>query len=351
MAGTERAAPHPVNPLDALQREPWAFDFFQALRRLECAFPDKPRIGRSKRPSEDAIRLGQEASLAFAPSTIAGLRPGKDGAPPLLSVYFLGLLGPNGPMPLQFTEHVRRRVRVHGDSALARFLDLFHHRMLSLFYRAWSVSQPAVHFDRPSSDRFAVWLGSTFGHGTASFRGRDLVPDAAKLHFAGRLASQARPAEGLEAMLEEFLGVPAAVEPYRGAWLRIPENAKWRLGVDEDNGVLGDSTSLGFRTWDRQQTFRIALGPLSLDEYERFLPGGESFPRIADLVRNYIGDELDWDVNLILARREVPPMQLGGPTRLGLTTWLKGRDADRDPADLVVRPEGARGKPRTGFVE
>jgi type VI secretion system protein ImpH len=342
MAGPERNAAHVVDPLADLEREPWAFDFFQAMRRLECAYPSRPRIGTAKRPADDPIRLGQEPSMAFAPSAIASYSPSSEGRSPRLSVFFLGLLGPNGPMPLHLTEYARNRTRLYGDRSLARFLDVFHHRMLGLFYRAWAQAQPAVHLDRPGTDRFSVWLGSTFGQGTASSRGRDEIPDFAKLHFAGRLAAQTRPAEGLEAMIAEFFGVGVAIEPFRGTWLDIPEEARWDLGAAGDRGVLGESISLGARAWDRQQSFRITMGPLSFSDYERLLPGGESLTRLAALVRNYSGDELDWDVNLILARDAVPPFRLGGPTRLGLTTWIMAGASQRDCADLVVRPARAR---------
>jgi len=341
MAGEDGPAPGGVRLHDALEREPWAFDLFQALRRLEAEHADKPLLGRSRRPSEDAIRLGQEPSLAFAPSTIARFER-SPGHPPRLSVYVLGLLGPNGPLPLHLTEYARGRARSYGDTALARFLDVFHHRMLSLFYRAWASSRPTVHLDRPANDRFGVWIGATFGQGAPAFANRDEIPDLAKRHYAARLSLQTRNAEGLEAIVLDFFGVPARVVPFRGTWLDIPQEALWRLGTSRDGGELGVSTTVGARLWDRAQSFRLALGPLSLADYERFLPGGPALRRLAALVKNYLGDELDWDVNLILDRDAVPPFPLGGPVRLGTTTWLSGRKPERDPADLVLRP-AARG--------
>lgn len=338
MAGTERSAPHALDPLADLEREPWAFDFFQAMRRLECAYPSRPRIGTAKRPTDDPIRIGQQPSLAFAPSAIASYAPGAEGRPPRLAVTFLGLLGPNGPLPLHLTEYARNRARLYGDPSLARFLDVFHHRMLGLFYRAWAQAQPAVHLDRPDSDRFSVWLGSTFGQGSPASRDRDGIPDGVKRRYAGRLACQARPAEGLEAVIAEFFELGASIEPYHGIWLDIPEGSRWELGAPGDRGVLGESISIGARAWDRQQSFRITMGPLGLSDYERLLPGGEALSRLADLVRNYAGDELDFDVNLVLAAEAVPPFRLGGPTRLGLTTWLVRGASQSDCADLVVRP-------------
>jgi type VI secretion system protein ImpH len=181
-----------------------------------------------------------------------------------------------------------------------------------------------------------------FGQGARAFLNRDEIPDLAKRHYAGRLALQTRNAEGLEAIVEDLFGVTARVVPFRGVWLDIPEDARWRLGSSRDGGELGVSTTTGARLWDRAQSFRLALGPLTLADYERFLPGGPSLRRLAALVTNYLGDELDWDVNLILDRDAVPPFPLGGNARLGTTTWLSCRKPERDPADVILRP-AARG--------
>jgi type VI secretion system protein ImpH len=337
MAGENGPAQGRLSLTEALEREPWAFDFFQALRRLEAEHADRPRLGRSRRPGDDAIRLCQEPSMAFAPSAIAGYHAAP-GRPPRLSVFLLGLLGPNGPLPLHLTEYARSRSRTYGDAALGRFLDVFHHRLLSLFYRAWASSRPTVHFDRPASDRFGVWIAATFGQGDSSFADRDDIPDLAKRHYAGHLAMQSRNSSGLESIVEDFFGVKAQVTSFRGTWLDIPAEALWRLGAAGSVGILGVSTTTGARVWDRSQSFRLSLGPLALSDYERFLPGSPALRKLAALVRNFVGDELDWDVNLILDRQAVPPFPLGGPGRLGSTTWLRGRVPDRDPADVVLRP-------------
>jgi len=140
--------------LAALAKAPWSFGFCHTLRRLDCLQPDRPRIGATARPADDPIRLGQQPSLRFAPSELAALEPPGKGRAPRLQVYFLGLLGPNGPLPLHLTEYARDRRRNSGDRTFTRFLDSFHHRMLSLLYRAWAQAQPAVGFDRPEQDRF-----------------------------------------------------------------------------------------------------------------------------------------------------------------------------------------------------
>lgn len=324
----------------ALEEAPWKFDFFQAIRRLECLHPDRPRMGRAKRPMEDPVRLRQEPSMAFAPSTLASFRAGEGGRPMRLAVYFLGLLGPNGPLPIHLTEHARDRVRNHQDRAFSAFLDVFHHRALAFFYRAWAASRPHVHRDRPKEDRYAAWVGSLFGIGMDAFLGRDAFPDGAKLHYAGRFSLQTRNAEGLAAVLSDFFGAPASVESFHGRWLDVPTPLRWRLGSDAEESALGRTTTLGEKVWDRERAFRIAIGPLTLEGFRSFLPGSERLTRLRDLVRNYAGDEHDFDVNLVLRRDEVPEMRLGGDTGLGVTTWLSSRPMERDPDDVVLRPAG-----------
>ncbi|MCP4041635.1 MAG: type VI secretion system baseplate subunit TssG [Gammaproteobacteria bacterium] len=324
--------------LTALQEKPYRFGFFQALRRLECAYPDKPRFGESQRPNADPIRLGQEPSVTFAPSTLASLTPGEK---PRLEVLFFGLFGPNGPLPLHLTEYARDRMRNSDDKTFAHFADMFHHRLLSLFYRAWANTQPAVNFDRPEQDRFAIYLGSLFGLGLPALRHRDAMPDQNKLHFAGRLVCQNRNAESLLAILGDFFKMPVSLQEFVGQWIPLPEDCRCRLGASANSSTLGENATIGANVWDRRHKFRIIFGPVDLPDYRRLLPGGESLKRLVALLRNYIGDELNWDMNLILESDKVPPLQLGAQAQLGWTTWLTpSRPFEKDAADLTLSPIG-----------
>ncbi len=338
MAGENRTTSHQLTLLRALQEAPHEFGFFQALRQLECAYRERPRIGQTSRPTDEPVRLAQDPSLSFAPSTLSGCAPDQAGQPPRLSVYFLGLFGPNGPLPLHLSEYARERERNIGDPTFARFADIFHHRMLALFYRAWANARPSVSFDRPETDRFAVYLAALFGQGMPSLRERDALPDLAKLHYAGRLAAQTRHPEGLTAVIMDFFGLPARIEEFVGHWLDLPRDSQWRLGASRETGGLGLTTIVGSRVWDRQYKFRVQLGPLGIADYQRLLPGGASLSRLVAIVRNYLGDELDWDLNLILRREETPPIKLGGQGQLGWTTWITSRAPERDPDDLKLQP-------------
>ena len=328
----------------AVEREPWAHDFFALLRRVEALSPQSPRIGRARRPGQERLRLGQVPELDFAPAALARLERSRAGVPHL-GVRFFGLLGPQGPMPLHLTEFVRERLHQHGDPTAARFLDVFHHRLLTLFYRAWADAQPTVQHDRPAEDRYAVWLGASIGlrSGVAA---QDQVPDHAKLHQAGLLSSRSRHPEALAKVLRQYFGTRVQVVEHVPHWLPLPHDERTRLGharnrherMATPGGQLGRSANAGSKVYDRQFKFRIALGPLSLADYQALLPGQKAWLELRDWVRRLAGPDLLFDVQLGLQQHQLPEPRLGRPgTRLGLTTWI-GRRPATDRHDLRLRP-------------
>ena len=336
MAAPNGRAPARVALFEALAGAPWKFDFFQALRRIENLFADRPKLGKALRPADEPVRLSQEASVAFAPSTLSACET-SDGKPPRA----------NGPLPLHITEYARERLIHNGDATLVRFLDLFHHRMALLFYRAWAEARPTVHQDRPDEDRFTVYVGSLAGHGLPATRNRDAVPDHAKRFFVGHLARNPKNAEGLASILEGFFRLPAHVDQFVLGWLELPRDQRTVLGgAPRLSGMLGQGTVIGERVRDVQSRFRAVLGPMDLDRFCDFLPGGRSLERLKHWVRNYVGFEFDWDVQLVLACDEVPGIRLGREGQLGWTTWLGARRAPTDADDLTLAPERAR-PPRT----
>jgi type VI secretion system protein ImpH len=321
----------------SLAAEPYRHDFYQVLRRLECMYADKPRWGHGLKPVDEPIRLGQEPDLAFAPAPLASFDQGEDGQLPRLQVRLFGLLGPNGPLPIHITEYVRERARHAGDITLTRFLDVFHHRFLALFYRAWAQAQPHVNRDRPDEDRFTTYVGALIGLSPQALRDRDSLPDLAKFFHAGTLARQVRNAEGLAGILEHFFRVPVRIQEFVAHWLPVSERDRTYLG--REPAFLGLGAVLGQQVWDGQHKFRIRLGPLTLAQYESFLPAGALLGKLADWVRFYFSFEFDYDVCLVLKKNEVPSIKLGQSGQLGWTGWLGGRLLDEDADDLYLNAE------------
>jgi type VI secretion system protein ImpH len=323
--------------LDAeLERHAARMDFFQVLRLIENAHPDLPRIGASLRPRDDAVRLGQNPSMCFHEAALDSFTMAGPDARARLAVNFFGLMGANGPLPLHLTEYVHDRLRHGGDPTLRAFLDVFHHRMLSLFYRARANAEPVISLDREDGDRFSAFVGSMFGIGTPALRERDEIGDFAKLHFAGLLANRARPASGLASILREYFRLPLRIEQFAGHWMALPDEVQSRVGASGDGNRLGGSLVLGRKVWDCQNRFRIVIGPVGYDDYRRFMPGGDSLKRLRAWVRMYCGLALDWEVGLILKRAEVPPLRLGGQTRIGWSTWLASAALPRDPDQMRI---------------
>ena len=343
-----RGAADSLTPTPALQRiaaEPWRYDFFQAMRLIENQFPDQPRFGTARRPADEPIRLGQTADLSFAPSPLHAVVPATATSKPRIEVRFFGLFGPNGPLPHHLTEYARQRLIHHGDGTFARFADIFHHRLLLLFYRAWAQAQPTVGLDRPGDDRFGAYVGSLLGIGEPVQLGRDAAPDHVKLHFSGIFARQVRNADGLASVLSGYLRRPVRVEQFVGSWLELPKSERSRIGGSaarrkNPSTALGGGAVLGQMVWDRQHNFRVHVGPLDLAVFERLLPQGKALPAVQALVDQYIGFELAWDLKLGLKPDQVKPCRLGQHGRLGWTSWLGMQDR-QGSAELVLAPRAA----------
>jgi len=329
-----------MNPLADLETTPWSYDFHAALRRIDCAYPDRPQSGHAARPAEEPVRIGQDPSLSFAPAPIQSFRLPVGDRTGRLRVAFLGLFGTQGPLPLHLTEFARDRMRGVGDRTFAAFVDMFQHRMFMLFHRAWGASQPTVGQDRPHNNPFARYVAALCGLGSPSLLGRDPLPDHAKLQFVGRLMHPARNAQGLQAMVGAYFGLPVEIEEFTGDWLELPPENRWRLGYSTDVSQLGSTSIVGRRVFQRAQKFRIVLGPLERPEFQSLLPGTPKLTRLAHFVRTYIGDELTWDVKLVLKPEERRQLALGkGGSRLGYDSWLGGNHAAGvGTEELIVEP-------------
>jgi type VI secretion system protein ImpH len=335
MAEPDRQTPDSLAAEMALR--PHEFNFFQAVRRLEAEHTAWPRVGSSDRLEEDFLRFCQIPSLAFAPSSIESI----EQVGPLIRMYvnFLGMFGPNGPLPQHLTDFARDRLRNAHDPTLVRFIDIFHHRMLSFFYRAWASNEKSVDFDRSDQSRYADYFGSFFGIGIPSLQDRDSVPDWPKIFFSGHLSAQTRNAEGLGAILEDYFRIPTEIREFEGYWMRIPHENRCRLGESPETGSLGINALAGERKYEVQLKFRIRMGPMELDDLRRLVPIGDSFRRLKDWVSNYIDREYFWDLQCVLKAAAVPVISLGQGAMLGWTTWLKSETFTRHPDDAIFDPE------------
>jgi type VI secretion system protein ImpH len=337
--------------------EAFAFDFFQAVRLLEKVLPQRRPVGRQGPPRAEIVRFRSLASLSFPASTIHDLLEPEDAEqPPFMIVTFLGLTGPSGTLPHHYTELLMRLQRDGKGAekyALRDWLDLFNHRLISLFYRAWEKYRFYIPYERGDPfrlepDAFTRSLLSLVGLGMPALRNRlhvrthdagtaprvlARVQDLAVVYYGGLFARRQRTAVGLQALVQDYFALPAQVRQFQGQWLRLEADNQSRLGEDEHNTLLGVNTVAGERVWDVQSKFRVRLGPLRYAAFLDLLPdrspvaARKAFFLLCQLVRLYAGAEFDFDVQLVLRGEDVPACLLaadgdGIGARLGWNTWL-----------------------------
>ena len=344
MSGTNQIS---AGLLGELEAEPWRFDYFAVLRQLERVHADQPRIGESAALREDFVLLGQDPFMEFPASNLARVEKADD-KPLRLFVKYMGMLGPQGALPLATTEEAHHYVLAHDD-AFPRFLDVFNHRFIQLFFRAWANSRPIAQHDRPKQDRFWAYIGSGIGIGSEPYRHLDSVPDAAKISFAGLLGAQAKSASRLAAAICGLFEVKAEIDEFVGTRLMLDPSERTILG--KGNAMLGENAMLGAGVYSVQDKIRIRIYTQTLAQYVRFLPGGSLCEPLADLVYFYNGAQLDWDTELAIPSGAVEPVRLGHFGQLGWTTWMAPdwttteeyrRDARFHPAERMERKRRMR---------
>ena len=331
---------------EKLRREPFSFDFFQAVRLLEKVLPQRTSVGKFAHPATEVARFAAHPSLAFPASQIQGMEWPADG-PVEMTVNFMGLTGPQGVLPNPYTSLIIERLRA-SDTTLRDFLDIFNHRIISLFYRAWRKYRFDVACEHGERDLFSRHLLSLLGLGTEGMRDRQAVSDDALIYYAGLLGQRPRSAQALQQILSDYFEVPVAIEQFAGGWYRLDPETQCRLEGNNESGELGLGAVVGDEVWNEQSKVRIVLGPLSLERYADFLPYGRSFETLGGWVRFFSNDEWDFEVKLILEREQVPACTLGaegvsGP-QLGWVSWVKSVPFNRNPDDTVLAVETAKGE-------
>lgn len=324
---------------DELMEEPYHFEFFQAVRLLEHFGRGRTPVGLFANPQTEVVRFGITNSLVFPASEIQELDY-RDGKPPLMRLNFMGLTGPLGVLPLYYTQLVSERVRAR-DTAMRDFLDIFNHRIVSLFYQAWEKYRFSIEYERSGRDQVSHRLLDFIGLGTEGLQDRQSVADQSLMYYAGLLGQHPRSATALRQFLEDYFDVPVTIEQFTGAWYRLSPDMQCCLDrAPSDSERVAIGAVVGDEIWDEQSRVRIVLGPLSLDRYLDFLPSGTAYEPLRALTRFFSGNEFDFEVRLVLKRDEVPACELGredsGAPLLGWVSWAKSVPMGRDPEDAVL---------------
>lgn len=339
MASTDRRSTRDL--IAEIGKDGPRFRFFQAVRLIALSAKDG---NRSAVPA--GLRFGTPLTLTFQASEISEVEPRPPMAhalPPdeddpeeaeadrlalLITVGFMGMTGPSGVLPNAYTELLMERKNFFRDTSAHGFLDLFSHRAISLFYQSWRKHRFYLAYEAGDRDSFSRNLLDIVGMGLAPLQSRlekqGGVPDMFLAHFAGLLSQKPVSAVNLAAALKGYFDVDAKIEQFIGQWIAVPDDEQTCLG--RRSCGLGVSAFAGERIWDRQNKFRITLGPLTDAQFADFLPGMPGANAMTELVRFCVGQSLACDVTLELQKDCIPvarldksaPVQL----RLGYNTWM-----------------------------
>jgi type VI secretion system protein ImpH len=319
--------------IPALLEQPQGFDLFQAISLLERAGIADGHAAIGADHGTEAVRLSSHISLDFDASDVRDARRGAvTGEPYTLRTPVLSLLGQAGPMPAAFTEMVIARNAVR-DFATAEFLDIFHHRLLSLFYLGRKRHRPSVGGD-----------ANTASVGSATRRlcgSTEQVPrDAGRwLRHAGLLAGAPRSIASLCALLADRFQITFRSEQFVGRWLPLESDDLTLLGDEARAPALGQNALLGRQAWDQSAAIRLHAYDLPLPRVMQLLPGGEQHEEFKATVRDFMPSALSVEVWLTPAAETVTAASFSttGRPRLGWNAWVA-----RDTAASTEAPPPAR---------
>jgi type VI secretion system protein ImpH len=309
------------------ERDARRFSFYRLIYLLERTFPKAPPVGQLGPASEERVRLRADTSLIFASCDVAELANTKypDNIERVrVTNGFLGLYGSVSPLPTYYAEKLALDDYQGGPQPIREFFDVFHHRLLSLMYRAWTKYRFAVMYRKKGGDPFTRRMFCSVG--LDGMKDSETALDRFLfLRYAPILASKSRSARGLDVVLQDMFGVMGVkIEQFVGHWTLIEKPHRNKLGVM--NHQLGESLTIGRYVYDGTGRFNIILGPLSYDDYLTFLPGGKNRPLLRAVVATFTRGQQDVMLELHVKTDQAPRWQLGSPRSATLkrTMWLGG---------------------------
>ena len=330
MADKNRTTTAPL--ISELLRDPHQFSFFQSVRLLNACNRDAVLPGMTGPAAQEQLRFRPHASFAFPSSDVESIEEisARRDSESLfrMTVTFTGLYSSVSPLPAFYTEELIAGNQT--ESNRRDFLDLFHHRIISLIYRSWEKYRYFLQFQPGGTDRFSQWMFALVGLGGAAQREGLELDWERLLAYIGPLSMRSCSAPTLARILSHyFQGLPVTIQECIERWVVIDRSQHARLGTS--NSSLGMDCTIGERVRDRSGKFRVCIGPLSFAAFRKYLPDGPGYRPLQDLVRFSLSDQLEFDISLTLVKDEIPDLHLGAenPARLGWSTWL-GDHPDHD---------------------
>ena len=345
--------------LSVIQRlldEPYRFELVQALRMLDLWL-------RQNGVAHDVallryVRFHNSVSMNFPASQIEALAPeGEhvfDSDQALQDAFiantlkricitpaYMSFLGAHGVMPHRYTEGVATQIHQQKHEGARAFFDIFFNRIMTLHYQAWAKYRVRHRLDARGDDALlAMQLALAGRHrksrsdpGTAIEDDEGF--DEAAAYYAALFAHRPTSARLVAGVLAEYFGVPIIVKQFIGRWDKLAETELFKLGVQ--NATFGQGATLGTRVWERRSRVELRIGPLSMAQFEQFLPGASCFKALKRMLGLFAIPSLEFEMRLVLRAAEVKPMRLGAASgaRLGMGAFLITKPETRDRDDLV----------------
>jgi len=326
----------------------YRFSFFEAVRLLQSQQQGSVRVGHQGPPSQEAIRFQPELDMGFPAADVTHVEQlplaetTEQEEDPIqqyrIWTTFMSLYGAVSPLPSYYSEDLMDQEQADEGSLARPFLDLFHHRAISLFYRTWEKYRYEIQYQPDGSDAYSIRFLTLIGQDPAHASSDPVIHPARLLRYTGLLAQQPRSASALRTLLcDWFERRGIEIEQCVPRWIEVPEDQQARLG--RHNSRLGEDITLGARVYNRSCTFRISLRSENLADFCSFLPPGEKRPELRELVGLMNNDCLDCELELWIEPEHIPQTRLSAETaHLGWTTWL-GR-TPRESAQVTFLMRG-----------
>nr|WP_290368490.1 type VI secretion system baseplate subunit TssG [Sinobacterium norvegicum] len=339
-----------------LAREPFKFEFFQAVRLLERAGMSANNgtslVAEGAPPSKEVVRFSSRSQLTFNAADIQKIGPSKSRPEQYsMEVNFTGLAGSQGVLPHYLSEIIQLRQR-EKDSAFKDYLDIFNHRNVSLLYKSWQKHRLPAAVERhhlanqKGLDIYSDILCSLAGFNQNQQHLWPLSADSVA-GVSGLLARTTMTADSLAAMIKHQFGLTVSVEQFIGQWQSIDPRVQTRLpSADCVNGLnnqLGKNVVIGSNSWQLQNRFRVHVEPLDYQRQMQLTPGSAEMKQLTAMIKLAAGVDLDFDISITVDQTTIQSAQLIDKKYrpiLGWNTHLSQHDdGNKKVTNVLISPQ------------
>jgi type VI secretion system protein ImpH len=312
-----------------IEKEGSRFGFFQAVDLLHRLIPNTLPVGELGPPAKEPVRFHHDPSLAFQASDVSSiaLRTVRDEIRATMTTTFLGLTGSSSPMATVFAEDVLRAESA-DETSLRAFYDLFHHRLISLFYRTWKKYRFTVGFKADGTDVFSRRMLSFVGVDIGGATHQHGLNPLELLGMAPLLATRTRSSRMLNIILERALPEGAALTLEQFVARRVTIEPNDRILLGRQRHQLAATFLIGKSVIDRSGRFRVTVGPVDQETYEALMPGGARHEALRDIILQFVPPNIEPELELLMSGGTAACFQLGSAksSSLGVSTRIPLKD-------------------------